>query len=144
VDEWLQTKALQHQEKHLSVTRVLVDEASVIAGYYSLASAQIDFGELPPQLTKKLPRRMLPVAVLAWLGVSMDRQRQGLGERLVAQALLDCHAAGQTFPFVGVILDCLNDRVKKFYGRWNFREFPGNPYRLILSAKDLSAIFEGS
>jgi GNAT superfamily N-acetyltransferase len=87
---------------------------------------------------------MLPVAVLAWLGVAKVRQGQGLGERLVAQALLDCHAAGQTFPFVGVILDCLNERVKKFYSRWNFREFLGNPYRLVLSAKDLLAIFEDS
>jgi GNAT superfamily N-acetyltransferase len=142
VDDWLRTKALQQQEKHLSVTKALIDPQGAIAGFYTLASAQIDFRELPSPIAKKLPRRLLPVAILAWLGVSADRQGQGFGERLVAQALLDCHAASSTFPFVGVILDCVNDQAKKFYGRWNFLELPGNPYRLIFPARQLEAICE--
>lgn len=32
-DDWLATKALQHQDKHLSVTKVLLDEAEAIVGY---------------------------------------------------------------------------------------------------------------
>ena len=40
VDDWLATKALQHQQKHLSVTKVVVDEAELIAGYYTLATGQ--------------------------------------------------------------------------------------------------------
>ena len=34
---------------------------------------------------------MLPVAVLAWLGVDERRQGQGLGGLLLAQALCDCY-----------------------------------------------------
>src|SRR5439155_6279373 len=109
VDDWLATKALQHQEKHLSVTRVLLDEAGVIAGYYTLATGQVDFGDLPAEVTKRLPRRMLPVAVLAWLGVSGAHQGHGLGRSLLAQALVDCLEAGKTFAFVAVILDCIDE-----------------------------------
>jgi GNAT superfamily N-acetyltransferase len=143
VDDWLAAKALQNQEKHLSATKVLLDEAGAIAGYYTLATGQVDFGDLPAEVTKRLPRRVLPVAVLAWLGVGTDRQGQGLGRLLLAQALRDCHEAGQTFAFVAMILDCLNDAAKAFYRHWDFEELPGHPYRLFLSAKRLEAMMEG-
>jgi GNAT superfamily N-acetyltransferase len=140
VDDWLATKALQHQEKHLSVTRVLLDESGNIAGYYTLATGQVDFSDLPAELTRKLPRRTLPVALLAWLGVSASRQGEGLGQRLLARALRDCHEAGQTFAFVAVLLDCVNDSAKAFYQRYDFQELPGHPYRLFLGSKLLDAM----
>jgi GNAT superfamily N-acetyltransferase len=144
VDDWLATKALQHQEKHLSTTRVLLDEAGAIAGYYTLATGQVDFGDLPAEVVRRLPRRLLPVAVLAWLGVGAGHQGQGLGRLLLAQALRDCHEAGKTFAFVAVILDCIDDAAKAFYRHWDFEELPGHPYRLFLSAKRLDAMMEES
>jgi len=143
VDDWLATKALQNQDKHLAATRVLVDDAGAIAGYYTLATGQVDFGDLPPALAKRLPRRMLPVAILAWLGVTTVRRGQGLGRLLLAQALRDCHEAGQTFAFVAVILDCVDDASKAFYQHFDFVELPGHPYRLYLSARQLAAIMAG-
>jgi GNAT superfamily N-acetyltransferase len=144
VDNWLATKALRHQEKHLSVTKVLLDEAGAVAGYYTLATGQVDFGDLPADIRRKLPRRTLPVVVLAWLGVNAGRQRQGLGTVLLAQALRDCWEAGKTFAFVAVILDCVNDAAKAFYERWDFQELPGRPYRLFVSAKRLDAMMDAS
>lgn len=143
VDDWLKAKALQNQDKHLSATKVLLDEFGAIAGYYTLATGQVDFGDLPSDVAKKLPRRMLPAAVLAWLGVAADRHGQGLGGRLLAQALRDCHEAGQTFAFVAVILDCVNDAAKAFYQHFNFIELPGHPYRLFISAAQLEAMMSG-
>ena len=141
VDDWLKTKALQHQQKHLSVTKVLRDSDAIV-GFFTLATGQVDFGDLPPDLTRKLPRRALPVAVLAWLGVDTNHQGQGLGRLLLAQALRDCHEAGQTFAFVSVILDCINDAAKTFYQQWDFEEVPGHPFRLYLSTKTLSAMMK--
>jgi hypothetical protein len=62
---------------------------------------------------------------------------------LLAQALRDCWQAGKTFPFVAVILDCINESAKGFYQHWDFAELPGHPYRLFLSAKRLEAIMQG-
>lgn len=140
VNDWLRTKAYQNQEKHLSATKVLLDEDNAIAGFYTLATGQVDFGDLPSELARKLPRRALPVAILAWLGVSKDHQGKKLGDRLLAQALRDCHEAGQTFAFVAVILDCVNEQAKRFYQRWDFSELPGSPYRLFLSSQTLAAM----
>jgi GNAT superfamily N-acetyltransferase len=143
IDDWLATKALQHQDKHLSVSKVLLDTSGAIAGYYTLATGQVDFSELPADVAKGLPRRLLPVAVLAWLGVSTTHQGQGLGRLLLAQALRDCYEAGQTFAFVAVILDAINDAAKAFYQHWDFAELPGHPHRLFLSAKQLEALMAG-
>ena len=46
VNDWLATKALQHQNKHLSVTKVLVDQNAAIAGFFTIAMGQVDFGNL--------------------------------------------------------------------------------------------------
>ena len=142
VNAWLRSKALQHQDKRLSATKVLLDPDSSIAGYYTLATGQVDFGDLPDDIACNLPRRALPVALIAWLGVSLAHQGRGLGDQLFAQALRDCHQAGQTFAFVAVILDCIDDRAKAFYQRWDFAELPGHPYRLYLSARTLAALMK--
>ena len=144
VDAWLRTRAWQHQKKHLSVTKVLLDDAKQIVGYYTLATGQVDFGDLPRDLTKQLPRRWLPVAVLAWLGVSVNHQGHGIGRLLLAQALRDCYEAGDTFAFVAVILDCLTDAAKSFYQKWDFEELPGHPYRLFVSYQQLEAMMTES
>ena len=143
MEDWLVSKALQNQDKHLSATKVLLDTAGTIAGYYTLATGQIEFSDLPAEITKRLPRRLLPVAVLAWLGVATEHQGQGLGRLLLAQALRDCYQAGKTFAFLAVILDCLTDSAKAFYRKWDFEELPGHPDRLFLSAAKLEAMMEG-
>ena len=66
VNDWLATKALQHQNKRLSVTKVRVDQNAAIAGFFTIAMGQVDFGNLPAKTVKRLPRRALPVAILAW------------------------------------------------------------------------------
>jgi GNAT superfamily N-acetyltransferase len=140
VDDWLVTKAFQHQEKHLSVTRVLLDAGGMIAGYDTLATGQVDFSDLPVEVVRRLPRRQLPVAILAWLGVHKESQGLGLGRLLLAQALRECHEAGRTFALIAVILDCIDDAAKAFYARFDFQELPGHPYRLFLSAQRLDAM----
>ena len=55
VEDWLAAKTLQNQEKHLSATKVLLDPAGAIAGFYTLATGQVEFGDLPAEMTKRLP-----------------------------------------------------------------------------------------
>ncbi len=87
-----------------------------------------------------LPRRQLPVSVLAWLGVNQDFQGRGIGQRLLATSLVDCYEASQTFAFIAVVLDCVDERAKLFYQRFGFQELPGYPMRLYLPLKSLEAM----
>lgn len=140
VDAWLAKRALRSQEKRLSVTHALVDADGAIAGYFTLATGQVDFGALPSEIAKRLPHRAVPVAILARLGVDRRHQGTGLGTRLLARALADCHAAGRTFPFIAVVLDCIDVTAKAFYERWGFRELPGRPMRPFLSIAQLDVL----
>lgn len=140
VTDWLRTQALQHQEKLLSVTKVLLDGTGAVAGVYTLATGQVDFGDLPSDLMRKLPRRALPVANIAWLGVNQAHQGRNPGDLLFAQALRVCPDAGQTSALVAVILDCVDDRAKAFQERWDFAELPDYPYRLYLSSQVQAAM----
>lgn len=143
VDRWLASMALQHQRKHLSTTKVLSAADGEIVGYYTLATGQVDFGDLPLEIVRKLPRRALPIAVVAWLGVARRHQRAGVGTRLLAQALRDCYEAGRTFAFIAVVLDCLDVAAKTFYRRFDFDEVPGCANRLFLGAARLEGMMEG-
>jgi GNAT superfamily N-acetyltransferase len=120
----------------------LLDADGAVSGYYTLATGQVDFSELPADIIRRLPRRHLPVAILAWLGVDRNYHGQGLGRLLLAQALRDCHDAGRTFAFIAVILDCVDEAAKSFYKRFDFREVPGHPFRLFLSAQQLEAMMQ--
>jgi GNAT superfamily N-acetyltransferase len=140
VDTWLRKSARQAQDKRLSVTRVLIEEPNTIAGYYTLAMGQVNFDELPHDIAKKLPSTLLPILTLAWLGLDERYQGRGLGARLLARALADCHQTGQIMPFVAVLLDCIHADAKAFYQRYDFVELPGHPMTLMLPWKLLDAM----
>jgi ribosomal protein S18 acetylase RimI-like enzyme len=82
----------------------------------------------------------LPVAVIAWLGVSTNCQGQNLGRRILASALSDCYEASSTFSFVAVVLDCVDEKAKSFYQKFDFTEVPGHSMKLFLSFKLLEAM----
>ena len=140
VDDWLRKRARQAQDKRLSITRLLIHTPSTIAGYYTLAMGQVNFDELPHEMARKLPGTLLPVVTLAWLGLAKPYQGKGFGERLLAQALTDCHRTGQLMPFIAVLLDCATRKAKSFYQRYDFQELPGHPMTLMLPWKLLDAM----
>jgi len=142
VDRWLNSSALQSQSKHLTATKVLLNDEDAIVAFYTLASSQVDFSDLPQEIAKSLPRRLLPVAVLAWFGVDTSFQSKGIGKRWLATALRDCHAASQTFAFIAVILDCIDESAKQFYQQFDFDQLPGYPMRLYLSFQQLERMMK--
>ncbi len=138
VDEWLKKNARQAQKKQFSVTRILLKKTNIITGYYTIAMGQVNFNELPHEMARKLPGTLLPIVTLAWLGIDKHYQGKEFGERLLAQALADCHQTGQIMPFVAVLLDCATVSAKTFYQRYDFEELPGHPMKLMLPWKLLN------
>jgi hypothetical protein len=67
-----------------------------------------------------------------------------LGSQLLGQALRDCWEGSKVFPFVLVILDCIDEKAKSFYKRCGFTELPGQPYRLFLGADLLDAMMQST
>ncbi|HBJ35617.1 MAG TPA: hypothetical protein DDZ51_12905 [Planctomycetaceae bacterium] len=100
-------------------------------------------GTLPADLAKKLPRRQLQLSVLAWLGVDRAFQGRGIGRRVLATSVVDCYDASQTFAFIAVILDCVDEQARRFYRRFDFAELAGHPMRLYLPFKSLESLAKG-
>ena len=139
VDDWLKTKARQAQDKRLSVTHVLTIE-NEIKGYHTIAIGHINLDELPKDKFKNLPGEVVPIATLAWLGLDLSLQGKGLGEKLLLHAMAHCYKTGLEFPYVAMVLDCLNLKAKNFYMRYGFEEIVGHPMKLFISWKTLEAI----
>ncbi len=131
LDEYLQRFARQHMASNISRTYV-ASQSPAILGYYSLAMAAIQKGQLPLRYQGRFPNFPLPVARLARLAVDKKHQRQGLGELLLADALCRCSRLAQEIGTVGVMVDAKNERAKAYYQRFEFESLPDHPLTLWL------------
>jgi GNAT superfamily N-acetyltransferase len=138
LDDFLKTRAGQHQRKRMSRTYVAVrpDERRVF-GYYSLAVQHIEPGDLPPATAKKLPRHPVPAALLARLAVDSSAQGRGLGAVLVRNALTRCLTLADQVGLFAVVVDAIDDPAADFYARIGFLPLGGGARRLFLPIETL-------
>ena len=54
--DYLKSQARQDVDRDLSACFVLVDDADIISGYYTLSANSVKRDDLPDDLLKKLPR----------------------------------------------------------------------------------------
>lgn len=111
-----------------------------IAAYYTLAYGAVEYAEAPARTTKGLSRHPVPVLLLARLATDERFKGQGLGTEMLRDALLRTLSAAEIAGLRAVVVDAKNDGAKRFYERFGFEAFPGNPYRLNLILKDFRAI----
>jgi len=104
---------------------------SRVLGYYALTACEVLTEELPPDLAKKLPRK-IPGIRLGRLAVDRAVQGQGLGELLLVDAI---ERARRVFEHIGVhalFVDAKDERAAAFYRKYGFRPLPTDPLRLVL------------
>ena len=87
---------------------------------------------LPERYLNRFPNFPLPVARLARLAVDLNRQRQGLGELLLADALQRCLRISESIGMLGVIVDAKDERARGWYERYEFERLPDSPLTLWL------------
>jgi ribosomal protein S18 acetylase RimI-like enzyme len=108
----------------------------LIAGYYTLAYGSVEPEKAPLRLTKGLARHQVPVMQLARLAVDRRFQRRSLGGELLRDALIRILAAAYIAGLRAVIVDAKDESARRFYQRYGFESFPGDPLRLALLVKD--------
>ncbi len=122
LNTYLRRYARQNHEKNIARTYVAVNEAKQVLGYYSLASASIEFESLPEDYAKRLPKYPVPAVRIARLAVSKTAQGKGMGERLLVDALKRILAVSAEVGVHVVLVDAKNDKAKVFYQRYGFSE----------------------
>lgn len=141
LDAYLHQYARQNDEKNIAKTFVAVNDANKVMGYYSLCTASIEFEELPDDLNKQLPAYPAPAALIAKLAVDASLRGQGLGARLLVDALQRIFAASGEVAIKVVLVDALDDEARDFYLHYDFIQLPMHDYKLFLPIETVAQLF---
>ncbi|HAA30222.1 MAG TPA: GNAT family N-acetyltransferase [Cyanobacteria bacterium UBA8553] len=142
LDVYFKRQAGQEARKRIAAPFVLIDKNSnTIAGYYTLSSIGINLGDLPPEITKKLPKYpLLPATLLGRLAVDKNYQGKKLGETLLLDALY--RSLKNEIASMAVVVDAKDDKARTFYEHYGFIRFPVFSYRLFLTMTTIDKLFE--
>ncbi len=135
LNAFLRQTARQHQEKGISRTFVLTEGvatgAKPVLGFFTLAATEGWTENLPPNLAKRFPSR-IPAIILARLAVKKDRQGQGLGSALIAEAVTRVAALAEHLGVAGLLVDAKDEAAAAFYQKYGFTPLVSDPLRLFL------------
>lgn len=132
LDSYLASQASQDIKRRVSACYVALQVTSgKVAGYYTLAAGSVPLNDLPPALTKRLPRYpSVPVARVGRLAIDQAFQGQKLGGALLADAAV--RAARSEAAIFALIVDAKDEGAAAFYKHHGFEPFGGNGLQLIV------------
>lgn len=132
LDDYLQRYARQNDRKNLARAFVAVDEAHTIFGYYTLSACKVGFTALPERMARQLPRYPVPAALIGKLATHVSVQGDGLGARLLIDALSRIVRASDEVGIKVVLVDALSAAAKAFYQHFGFIELADEKMTLFI------------
>ena len=138
--QYLHRYARQNDENNIAKTFVAVDNDNKVLGYYSLSTSSIEFKDSPEAFAKHLPHYPIPAALIAKLAVDSNIDGQGLGARLLIEALQNILAVSEEMAIKVVLVDAIDQEAKNYYLRFGFIELPGNELKLFLPIETISQL----
>jgi len=142
LDSYLQRQAGQDLKKRAAVPFVITPDHKTIAGFYTLSQYAVDLGELPEDVSKRMPRYpMVSATLLGRLAVSERFRSQGLGERLLMDALHRALESSKQIASAAVVVDAKGDQAVAFYKKYGLIELPKIERRLFLPMGVVARLF---
>jgi ribosomal protein S18 acetylase RimI-like enzyme len=120
LESYLRKQAGQDVRRQVAACFVLEGEAGAITGYYTLSADNVDRDLIPEHLQKKLPYKNLPVTLLGRLARDSKYKGQGIGELLLADAMLRAFQASAAIGACAVVTDPINEKARAFYKGFGF------------------------
>ncbi len=145
LNDYLQKIAIQHIEKGISRTFVLIDTdtPTKICGFFTLAGCEVVTRNLPAGYAGKYPSKA-PAAKLARMAVSVDRQRQGLGTIIMAEAIKRILSIAEHIGIIGIFVDAKNQSAREYYEQFGFIALLEFPLILFLPLRSLQSAIDGA
>lgn len=144
LDEFIRLYASQFEKRRLGRTFVAVQEGSKrVIGYYTLAAGTIAFPNVPPEISRRLPKHPVPVILLARLAVDQTMQGNGIGEDLLLDGLHRAVVLSVQLGIHAVEVEALDNQAADFYKRYGFIRLPDTPSRLFLPIETIRKSLEG-
>ena len=113
-----------------------------VAGYFSLATAQVEYADAPERLRKGLARHPIPVILLARLGVDRAWQGKGLGAALLLDALRRTLNAADIVGVRAIMVHAKDEGARRFYEHFDFDPSPIEPLHLFLLVKEIARLMK--
>jgi GNAT superfamily N-acetyltransferase len=142
LDRYFRLQAGQDARRKIAAPFVMVDRDGIVVGYYTLSAYAIRAGELEPALARKLPKYpLIPATLLGRLAVSSNRRGQGLGTRLLMDALFRSWRSTAEIASAGVVAEAVDDAAVRFYRRHEFIPIAGHGRKLFLAMVTIAKAF---
>lgn len=141
LDEYLRKRALANHVRGASRCFVTCRERQVV-GFYALASASVEHGSAPGRVRQNMPDQV-PVILLSRLAGDRKEQGNGLGKRLLRDAIERCIGVAEQVAVRAILVHALHEDARAFYARYGFDPSPTDPLHLLLTMKDARAALGG-
>lgn len=148
IDSFLKKIAPQRQQQKIGATLVAVDaegDPRRIVGYYTMLPHQFRGDDLPDPYRKG--SRIgnvyaVPGALLARLGVSLNFQGNGIGKKLMSDALTRVVSLADEWGCAAIVTDPSDDRARTFCASFDFEALGDGTPRMIVGLKTIVAALE--
>lgn len=139
LDRWLGRYAGQSERRDAARAFVALDGDTVIA-YYTLVAGEISHEAATDEVRRGMSRHYpIPVVALARLAVDRRRQGQGVGARMLYDALRRVATAADQVAVRAAVVHAIDDGAAAFYERFGFRALGGAPRTLMVTLAELRA-----
>ncbi len=131
LDRYFRELVTQDVKRRVSNCFVALDEADLVAGYYTFAATSLPLTELTAEETKRLPRyALMPAGLIGRLAIDGRFHGQRLGSALIMDAA--ARAARSDPAIFALIVDAKDEAAVAFYEHLQFRRFISRPMTLFL------------
>lgn len=144
LDRYLRQYARQDRDRHMAQVYVCcAAETNQVVGYYTLSAYAVLRTDLPEATTKRLGRHeRIPALLLGRLAVDQSQRGQGLGGRLLIDALRRAQDVA-TVAGAAVVVVHAKDGAAGFYEHHGFQPFVDEPEHLFLPMATVAAMLAG-
>lgn len=125
LDFWLREKASLAHRRNTARTYVSCTGDEVVA-YYAIAAGSIIRTDLPRSKRFEMPNHPIPLILLARLAVDLRYQGQGLGTKLVLDAIGKAIFIGQHAGVFALATNAIDENAISFYQSLGFLKSPGD------------------
>lgn len=122
LNTFLSRYSLKNDTLGIGKTFVSIDDNGNVVGYFTLATAQVVYEDIPDSLRMKLPKYPIPSLRIARLAVSKNLQSQGIGKWMLTQAFIKIVHVSEITGLYLIIVDA-KEESKKFYEHYGFIKF---------------------
>ena len=108
-----------------------------VVGYYSLAAGQVTHEDAAPRVATGMPRRPIPVMLLARLAIDRSWQGRGLGAAMLADAMRRTLQAADIAGIRALVVHAKDEKARPFYEHFNFDSAPTDSLHLSILIKEI-------